>query len=286
MSKGWIKLHRNLIDWEWYDDINARVLLIHLLLSVNYEDKKWKGNLVEKGTMVLSWSTLSSGCGLSVKKCRTAMSKLEDSGEVTRLATSKFQVVRLVKWDKLQQIDDAEGKPVDKQTDKLRADKGQAEGRQRATTKETNKLKNIRSKETKNILLSEVKTSDLVDLEITYFEIAKAFKELFIKNISENGGSNQNQKNAKYKNYTDPIRLMMEKDGVTRDQIIKVWKFLGSQEGDFWKSNILSTQKLREKFSQLIIKANQNENRDNSKKFGNQSSVKGTFSIIDSLVSD
>jgi hypothetical protein len=117
MSKGWIKLYRNLIDWEWYDDINARILLIHLLLSVNYEDKKWKGNLVEKGTMVLSWSTLSSGCGLSVKKCRTAMSKLEDSGEVTRLATSKFQVVRLVKWDKLQQIDDAEGKPVDKQTD-------------------------------------------------------------------------------------------------------------------------------------------------------------------------
>ena len=37
---GWIKLHRTLKDWEWYDDINATRLLVHLLISVNYQLKQ------------------------------------------------------------------------------------------------------------------------------------------------------------------------------------------------------------------------------------------------------
>lgn len=140
---GWIKLHRSLLDWEWYDDINARILLIHLLISVNYEDKKWKGTLVKKGSMILSWSTLSLGCGLTIKQCRTAMKKLEDSGEVARQVASKWQVISLVKWEKLQQNDLDEGSVLGKQ----KAVEGQAKGRQRATTKEYNNIKNIRSKE-------------------------------------------------------------------------------------------------------------------------------------------
>ena len=41
--EGWIKLHRQILDWEWYDDINVKVLFLHLLLTANYEDKKWQG---------------------------------------------------------------------------------------------------------------------------------------------------------------------------------------------------------------------------------------------------
>ena len=99
---GWIKLHRSILDWEWYEDVNARLLLLHLLVSVNYEKKKWRGIEIEPGSMVLSWSNLSESCGISIQKCRTAMSKLESSGEITRKTTNKYQVVSLVKWDKLQ----------------------------------------------------------------------------------------------------------------------------------------------------------------------------------------
>lgn len=106
-SKGnWVKLHRSLIDWEWWDDHNATRLLICLLLSVNYEDKKWKGVEVKAGSMVLSWETLSHKSHLTVKQCRTAMSKLEKSGEVTRETTNKYQVVTLAKWEDLKSVDD------------------------------------------------------------------------------------------------------------------------------------------------------------------------------------
>jgi len=74
---GWIKLHRSLKDWEWYDDHSTTRLLIHLLVSVNYEDKTWKGQEVKAGTLITSWESLASETGLSVKQVRTAMSQLE-----------------------------------------------------------------------------------------------------------------------------------------------------------------------------------------------------------------
>lgn len=134
---GFVKIFRSLKDWEWYDDHNATRLLVHLLLSVNYEDKKWKGIDIPKGSMVLSWGTLSDETGLTVKQCRTAMSKLESSKEVARKVTNKYQLVSLVKWEKFQIIQECvAGK---------RSVEGQAEGRQRATTKEYKEIKNKRS---------------------------------------------------------------------------------------------------------------------------------------------
>jgi len=135
-SSGWIKLHRSLSDWEWYDDHNASRLLIHLLISVNYEDKIWKGQDVKAGSMILSWNTLSKSVGLSVKQCRVAMKKLESSGEVARYRADKWQAVTLCKWDKLQGGDDERAGN--------RADKGQFEGRKRATTKEYKEYKEVK----------------------------------------------------------------------------------------------------------------------------------------------
>lgn len=133
---GWIKLHRSLLDWEWYDDFNATRLLIHLLVSVNYEDKKWKGQEVKAGSMVMSWDTLSKSVGLSVKQCRVAMQKLENSGEVARKRADQWQVVTLCKWEKMQGCDDNRADD--------RAFRGQSEGRQRATTKEYKEYKEVK----------------------------------------------------------------------------------------------------------------------------------------------
>ena len=125
---GWIKLHKTLKDWEWYDDHNATRLLVHLLLSVNYEDKTWKGQTIKAGSCVTSWENLSKEIGLTVKQTRTAMAKLEASKEVARYATNKWQAITLVKWDKLQVECAKEGKQT---------------GKPRATTKEYKEIKNI-----------------------------------------------------------------------------------------------------------------------------------------------
>lgn len=36
--KGWLKLHRQITEWEWYDDANTFRLLIHLLIMANSKD--------------------------------------------------------------------------------------------------------------------------------------------------------------------------------------------------------------------------------------------------------
>ena len=104
-ESGWIKLHRSLIDWEWYDDHNATRLLIHLIITCNYQDNRWKGMIIESGSLVCSWDSLAASVGLSKQQVRTAVAKLEKSGEVTRKPTNKFQLLILVKWDKMQAAD-------------------------------------------------------------------------------------------------------------------------------------------------------------------------------------
>lgn len=137
MSKGWIKLKRSLIDFEWYEDHNTTRLLIHLLVSVNYTEKKWKGFSIQPGSMVLSWNTLSASSGLSVRQCRVSMKKLEECGEVVKQVTNRFQVVRLVKWAEIQNNED-EG---DNQNVSQMTDKWQTDDRQMTTTKESKELK-------------------------------------------------------------------------------------------------------------------------------------------------
>ena len=44
LTGGFIKIHRSLLEWEWYQDTNTKTVFIHLLLTANYKDKNWKGN--------------------------------------------------------------------------------------------------------------------------------------------------------------------------------------------------------------------------------------------------
>lgn len=116
---------------------------------------------------------------------------------------------------------------------------------------------NDKVKDINNILLSEIKISDLEEHQIDYFKISLKFQELFIKNLKEKNAPSVSQEKAKFKSYVDPIRLMFEVDKITKEQLIVVYNYLDSASGEFWKSNILSTKKLRDKFQQLYLKANE-----------------------------
>ena len=149
---GWIKLHRSLVEWEWYDDKNALILLIHLLVTVNYEDKKWKGILIKSGSRVTSWETLKNEINcMSIQQIRTAMDKLEFSGEITRSSTNKYQVVSLVKWGKLQHLEMLDNN----QSNTLITNKQQTNNNQITTTKEYKEIKEVNKKEN-NIYSVEV----------------------------------------------------------------------------------------------------------------------------------
>jgi len=58
------------------------------------------------------------------------------------------------------------------------------------------------------------------------------------------------------------IDFMMRIDNRTEDDIVKIIDWC--QKDSFWKSNILSTAKLREKYDQLSVKINQTPKQYNS----------------------
>lgn len=72
--------------------------------------------------------------------------------------------------------------------------------------------------------------------------------DLLIRKIKEN---NPKAANPNFNQWCDSIRLMIENDKYEFEQIWKMIEFC--QSDDFWKSNILSAKKLREKAGTLVL---------------------------------
>lgn len=96
---GYIALYRSILDWEWYDDINTYRVFLHLLLTVNFEDKCWHGMTVYRGERIFSFALLATELGLSFQQVRTAVAHLESTGEVTRRKTRKGTVITVKNFD-------------------------------------------------------------------------------------------------------------------------------------------------------------------------------------------
>ena len=77
-------------------------------------------------------------------------------------------------------------------------------------------------------------------------------------NLEQLGCSTRNLDNVKYEKWMNPIRLMIKKDGVTKQDFREVWEFL--KGNDFWTANIQSTEKLRKHFPTLQVQAKTKNN--------------------------
>lgn len=87
---GWVKLHRSLLDWEWYNDCNVVYTFIHLLLEANWEDKKWRGMIIPRGSLVTSVAKLAESLKLTIQQTRTVLSKLKLTNNITITATNGY----------------------------------------------------------------------------------------------------------------------------------------------------------------------------------------------------
>ena len=141
MNQGWIKLHRSILEWEWYSDLPTRSLFLHLLLMANHEDNNWRGIAIKRGQHLTSLSKLARGSQLSIKQIRNSLNKLKTTNEVANEVHSNYRIITLLNYDKYQQ--------EDKQDDKRRANGGQTRGKAGATNKNDKKEKD--KKEEKEI---------------------------------------------------------------------------------------------------------------------------------------
>lgn len=99
-SAGYFKLHRNILDWEWYSDHKVTRLFIHCLLKANHADKKWKGHIIKKGQFISSLDHLSAETGLTKQEIRTCINKLKSTQDLTQESTRYFSVFSLLNYEK------------------------------------------------------------------------------------------------------------------------------------------------------------------------------------------
>jgi len=134
--EGWIKIHRKLLEWEWYDDTNTKVLFIHLLLKCNHKKKKWRGKEINPGEIIIGITEFGAQIGLSRQQVRTSFNKLISTNEITIYSTPNYSLVKLNKWDDYQ---------TDNQQNNQRITNEQPTNNQRITT--TKECKKERKKE-------------------------------------------------------------------------------------------------------------------------------------------
>ena len=108
-SRGYVKVHRSLMDWEWYDEPNTFRLYMHCLLSANHEEKKWRGITIPKGSFVSSRSKLASELSLSEQNIRTAINHLLSTNDITIKSTSKYTIYTVNNWISSQEYNQLDG---------------------------------------------------------------------------------------------------------------------------------------------------------------------------------
>ena len=135
MHRGFITLHRKIVEWEWYSDANVFRVFTHLILTANWEPKKWQGILVERGQRITSIQHIAEETGLTPQSVRTAIKKLKSTGELTSKSTNKYTVVTLINYDFYQTM---ENEVTNKTTSNL-TNEQQTNNKQLTTTKPLNK---------------------------------------------------------------------------------------------------------------------------------------------------
>ena len=137
-EQGYIKLHRSILGWEWWGDANTTRVFLWLLLNAQWEDSRYRGVEIPKGSLIAGRKIIAEEFGISERNVRTSLNHLKSTNEITIKSTNKFSVITIVNWEKYQGFD---SEVTNKLTNKPSLS--------RPTSDHIKEIKNIRNKEEK-----------------------------------------------------------------------------------------------------------------------------------------
>jgi len=223
MENGWIKLHRKMLEWEWFKEEKTLKLFLYFLLSANHENKNWKGIEVKRGQLITGIPSIVENTGLSAQSVRTSIIRLISTGEITNKSTNRFRLITITKYDFYQK----EGfQPTGTSTGNL-TDKQQTNNRQTTSTKNDKNDKNER------IPPYSPPMGDgrlVIDL---FKELNPSYKRLFLRRNQHEAG-----------------QRLWEREGY--EKLKRVVQFLEFQREDRFCPQIYTPLQLEEKWGALV----------------------------------
>ena len=142
-GSGFILLQRQILEWEWWSDINTFRVWTTILLLANFEDKKWHGIDVKRGQFLTSLSSLSKKSGLSIQQTRTAIEHLKSTGEITCQPTKRYTLITVEKYNNYQLENGKGNTQSNKQVNKQVTKKQHEANKQVTTTNTLNELNTL-----------------------------------------------------------------------------------------------------------------------------------------------
>lgn len=137
---SWIKIFRELLQWEWFEKPEMVQFFIYLLLKANSEDRQWQGITVKRGQFVTSNASMRRDLNLSEQQVRTCIKRLISTGEITYQSTNRYVVITICNYDRYQENKTAANEQNNEPINTLPTNEQRANNEQTTTTKE---LKNI-----------------------------------------------------------------------------------------------------------------------------------------------
>lgn len=281
MYKGWIKLDRAILDhWIWQDEKYFRRWM-SILLLVNHTEKKFPvGNELfvcgqgESFRSIHEWSRVFGCSKPTVLKFFKLLEK-EDMIRTKILGNGnrRKHLLTVVNWDKYQNSETGNHTERKLETSP-----------ERNSNLPPNKNDNQKRNNNDNILMSDVDESTLDDSTRSYFKIAHSFWSLIRKNLESLNLGTTTIDGAKFDTWVDPIRLLVERDKRSLEEIREVYAFI--RDDEFWIKQIRSTEKLRKKkdgepyFDKMLLLSRSNGRKKGSQKITGKEDHSSTKSVF------
>ena len=264
-GKGFALIHRQFMDSKLYKDSQAVHLWIHLILKANHADEPVETEFgvmtVRRGQMITGRPTLVMETFIPDNKVRSLLRTFEAKGMIkTESKGRKFSLLTIVKYDDFQ--------PLNCPTVVQRMSNDNPSNNQplsndcptvvQGLSINNNNILNTNvfndrpriSKSSPRKAKPEAAVSSPKGDKWGTADDLKAAQWIFqlITRISPSA------KTPNWSGWANDVRLMREQDNRTHSDICQMFKF--ANQDSFWKSNILSPAKLREKWTQLEAKRN------------------------------
>lgn len=233
--EGWIKLHRKLLQSNIFGNEKYLKVFIWCLLKATYRPHMQQVGrqqvALKKGQFVFGRKKAALELNMAPSTVWEYMKILKNDKVVNIKSNNKYSVVTVVNWEVYQNDDD---KSDSKYNNKSTTNQQQIDTNKNVKNDKNNKNTNVKLK---------------FDEDSIEYKLANYLRNWIIKNNPNAKVPNDIKSMQKWCVHID---RMIRIDNRNPDEIKEIIKFC--QTDEFWLSNILSTNKLREKYDKLYLK--------------------------------
>lgn len=203
LTNGYIKLHRKIINWGWYKNVNTFRVFLHLLLTANYEDKELRGRIIKRGQRMISVAKLADELQLTIQQTKTTLKNLQSTNDITIETTPNYSIISIKNYNLYQQLTNETTNKSTKVSTKVATNK-------LTTMKEIKEIKKYKE-EREGTLIPHGEFKNVFLTELEFAQLQKRFPKHFEQKIERLSRYLTNNKKH-YSNHYAVLIDWLEKD--------------------------------------------------------------------------